>query len=354
MALDSSADFSDLDSRRTCDLCKTRMSSLLHDKHSVCVVCRGFDCSLDKHCIECESWPDDLCVNTLNIKILLRVRVGVVRLRSLHYGKSDPGSHSTFGESSANTTGLSSSSSAGVSEDRVFEIVNSQFAQLSSSFAASMEASFANIQSLIDDRLSNYVSQDINNASFAAPSPVPVYQAPSHGQTDPSLRIPHTGFGPGGETEEPGQDESATSSFLAALNAAGISVPQGVVISARESSSGSGQSVVSQAGAPQGVQAEVTRGDSVQSGTLRASGSTATKQVNLGASTSGVSPHEEAFRAVSFADVVQEFADDNAMSSASDKGAVSEGHRNVLRLLYQLCPAAAPESPPAPRRVCDF
>ena len=38
----------------------------------------------------------------------------------------------------------------------------------------------------------------------------------------------------------------------------------------------------------------------------------------------------------------------------SEKGAVSEGHRNFLRLLYQLCPVAAPESPPAPRRVCDF
>ena len=25
-----------------------------------------------------------------------------------------------------------------------------------------------------------------------------------------------------------------------------------------------------------------------------------------------------------------------------------------MRLLYQLCPTAAPESPPAPRRVCDF
>ena len=79
-----------------------------------------------------------------------------------------------------------------------------------------------------------------------------------------------------------------------------------------------------------------------------------TEQVNLGASTSGVSPHGEAFHAVSFVDAVQKFADDNAMSSASDKGAVSEGHRNVLHLLCQLCPAAAPESPLAPRRVCDF
>ena len=69
----------------------------------------------------------------------------------------------------------------------------------------------------------------------------------------PPCITPHTGFGSGGQTEELGQDESATSSFLVALNAAGISVPQGVVISdriARESSSGSGQSAVSRAGTP--------------------------------------------------------------------------------------------------------
>ena len=85
-----------------------------------------------------------------------------------------------------------------------------------------------------------------------------------------------------------------------------------------------------------------------------AAGSSVTERVNFGASTSGVSPHEEAFRTVSFADVVQEFADDDEMSSASDKGAGFEGHRNVLRLLYQLCPATGPESPLAPRRVYDF
>ena len=141
------------------------------------------------------------------------------------------------------------------------------------------------------------------------------------------------------------------------LNAVGISVPQGVKITARvarESASGSWQSAVPQPGAPQGAQSEVPRGGSAQGCSMCAAGSSATEQVNLGASTSGVSPRKKAFRAVSFVDVVQEFADDDVMSSASDKGAGSEGHRNVLHLLYQLCPAAAPESPPSPRRVCDF
>ena len=57
---------------------------------------------------------------------------------------------------------------------------------------------------------------------------------------------------------------------------------------------------------------------------------------------------------VTFADVVRECVEDDAMSSVSEKGAVSEGHRNVLRLLYQLCPATAPESPPVPHSLCDF
>ena len=44
----------------------------------------------------------------------------------------------------------------------------------------------------------------------------------------------------------------------------------------------------------------------------------------------------------------------SAASSSSEKSAASEGHRNVLRLLCQLCPGAAPKSSPAPHKVCDF
>ena len=69
----------------------------------------------------------------------------------------------------------------------------------------------------------------ILTVSFSAPSPAPVDQAPSQSQTDPSVRNPCIGWGPGGETQEPGQAESATSSFLAALCAAGIQVPQGIL-----------------------------------------------------------------------------------------------------------------------------
>ena len=70
--------------------------------------------------------------------------------------------------------------------------------------------------------------------------------------------------------------------------------------------------------------------------------------------TLGTSPCEIAFREVTFAESVRELAEEDVASSLSEKVAVSEGHRNVLRLLYQLCPGAAPISPPAQRKVCDF
>ena len=76
-------------------------------------------------------------------------------------------------------------------------------------------------------------------------------------------------------------------------------------------------------------------------------------QAGLAGPSLGASPHEVAFCKVTFAESVPEFAEEDAASSSSEKVAVSEGHRNVLRLLYQLCPGASPKSP-APRKVCDF
>ena len=68
----------------------------------------------------------------------------------------------------------------------------------------------------------------------------------------------------------------------------------------------------------------------------------------------GESPYEITFREVNFAERVREFAEEDESFSSAEKVAASEGHRNVLRLLYQLCPGAAPKSQPAPRKACDF
>ena len=192
MALDAS-DASD--SRRTSDRCKTRMSSLLHDRHSICNVCRGFVCSLEKCCVECESWSDD-CMN----KYLKHMRSLESKSKSSKAKKpmdvSDQGSHPAFGVSSVKST-ESASASSGISEARVVEIVNSQFSEFRSSFTASMETSFANIQAFIEDRLGSNISQDVHdsNRSFPAPLPAPFDQAPIQSQTNPSVRNPCIGWG---------------------------------------------------------------------------------------------------------------------------------------------------------------
>ena len=48
-----------LDSRSKCLNCHRRMSAKTADRHTVCVVCRGYDCNLETRCKECIEWPDE-------------------------------------------------------------------------------------------------------------------------------------------------------------------------------------------------------------------------------------------------------------------------------------------------------
>ena len=121
----------------------------------------------------------------------------------------------------------------GVSEARVTELISSQLGQFSASFAASMQVSFDNIRAFIDDKFASQEVQPEINPSFADSSPVPVDLGPCQTQTDPSVCSSCIDYGSGGEVQEPVQVGSATSSFFASLWAAGIVVPQGVVIGDR-------------------------------------------------------------------------------------------------------------------------
>ena len=47
------------DSRSKCLNCPRRMSAKTADCHTVCVVCRGYDCNLETRCEECIEWPDE-------------------------------------------------------------------------------------------------------------------------------------------------------------------------------------------------------------------------------------------------------------------------------------------------------
>ena len=48
-----------LDSRSKCVSCPRRMSAKTADRHTVCVVCRSYDCNLETRCEECIEWPDE-------------------------------------------------------------------------------------------------------------------------------------------------------------------------------------------------------------------------------------------------------------------------------------------------------
>ena len=184
MATDSSSSM-DLDSRHNCVTCKTRMSSLLHDSHSICCACRGHDCSLDVRCSECEDWSEEVMTKYVKYRKSLDSKSKVCKVKKT--SSSGQASHSSTRDSNV---GFASAALAAVSEARVTELIVQQLGQFSSSFAAFMEASFANIRSFIDDKFAGQDSQPETNPSFVDSSPVPVNLGPRQTQTDPSVRNP--------------------------------------------------------------------------------------------------------------------------------------------------------------------
>ena len=45
--------------QRSCARCPSRMSSIDHDKHLICICCRGCECSVILRCEECENWSKE-------------------------------------------------------------------------------------------------------------------------------------------------------------------------------------------------------------------------------------------------------------------------------------------------------
>ena len=54
--------------QRSCAKCPTRMSSIDRDKHLICIRCRGYECSVDLRCEECESWSKEEMLNHEKIR----------------------------------------------------------------------------------------------------------------------------------------------------------------------------------------------------------------------------------------------------------------------------------------------
>ena len=318
---------------------------------------------MDKHCSECEAWSEEVMLKYFKYRKSLESKSKVRKEKKT--SSSDQASVPSARDSNVS---LASAASAGISEVRVTELIAEQLGQFSSSFAASMQASFENTRSFNDDKFASQDSHPETNPSFADSLPVPVDLGPRQTQTDPSVRSPCIDYGSGGEAQEPVQVGSATSSFLASLQAAGIVVPQGVVIGDRLDRAPSSAAVH---GAPavaaqhEQPQEPLGGGRTTQAASAHpapafevqdAQPQSISRTVRDPQAQSGLpgpalgKSHEIAFREVTFSDAVREFAEEDAASSSSEKVAVSKGHRNVLRLLYQLCPGAAPKSPLARRK----
>ena len=312
--------------------------------------------------MECEGWAEEVM-----LKYKYRKSLDSKSKSKKEEKISASSDQASLPSSRDSNVSQASAASAGVSEARVAELITMQLGQFSSSFAATMQASFDNIKSFIDDRFAQESQLEPNPISDS--SPVPVDLGPRQAQTDPSVCNSCIAFGAGGQAQE----VLATSSFLASLWAAGIDVPQGVVIGDRLDRVVSpaivhgAPAVAAQHEQPQ----EPLRGvrppqaaaahlaparqeqDAQPQSILRTSREPQAHGVLPGPAL-GKSPHEIAFREVNFAERVREFAEEDESFSSMEKVAVYEGHRNVLRLLYQLCPGAAPKSQPAPRKACDF
>ena len=357
MATDSSS--LDLDSRRNCSTCTTRMSSLMHDSHLMCINCRGRDCDLNNRCVEFEGWSEEAMLKYVKYRKSLDSKSKSRKEKKIS-ASSDQASLPSSRDSNMSQA---SAASAGISEARVAELISLQLGEFSSSFAATMTASFDNIKSFIDDRFAEQLEP---NPSIPDSSPVPVDLGPRQAQTDPSVHNPCIAFGAGGQAQEPVQEVSPTSSFLASLRAAGIVVPQGIVIGNRLDRDAAPATVhdapvvAAHSEQPQeplrgGIPpqaAAARRGQDAQPQSILRTGREPQAHGALPCPALGESPHEIAFREVNFAERVREFVEDDESFSSTEKVAESEGRRNVLRLLYQLCPGAAPKSQPAILRAC--
>ena len=137
----------DLDSRCNCSTCKTRMSSLLHDSHLICVARCGRDCNLDNRCVECEGWSEEVMIKYVRYCKSLDSKSKAKKEKRTS-ASSDQASLPSSRDSNMSQA---SAASAGVSEARVAELIAQQLVQFSSSFAASMHALF-DIKTFIDDR----------------------------------------------------------------------------------------------------------------------------------------------------------------------------------------------------------
>ena len=127
MANDTTA--MNLDSRRNCSTCKTRMSSLMHDSHLMCTNCRGRDFNMDIHCVECEGWSEEAMLKYIKYRKSLDSKNKSKKDKKI----SASADQASLPSSRDSNVSQAFAASAGISEARVAELISMQLDEFSSS-----------------------------------------------------------------------------------------------------------------------------------------------------------------------------------------------------------------------------
>ena len=117
LASDSSLDSLDMDSRRSCPNCNSRMSSLIYDKHKLCISCLRQDCDTENKCIECSLWTDDVFEKYYKHRKSLLTKAKSKKARKDTSGK--PSDKSLVGQVQGDPSMTNESVPFGISEDCV-------------------------------------------------------------------------------------------------------------------------------------------------------------------------------------------------------------------------------------------
>ena len=119
MATDSASSL-DLDSRRNCSTCSTRMSSLMHDSHLMCINCHGHDCDLNNCCVECEGWSEEAILRYIKYRKSLESKSKSRKEKKI----SSSADQAPLPSSRDSNMSQASAASAGISEARVAELIS--------------------------------------------------------------------------------------------------------------------------------------------------------------------------------------------------------------------------------------
>ena len=159
-----------------CPKCRSRMSKPVRDSHTVCVICRGVDCSLDSHCDECLEWAMEKMEAYIKHRLVLLCKERR-RKDSLPKPPSSP------------VPSPSPSTAASFPVPIIDDRFDAKLAELSSSFEqkldslSSLLSKFASLQAPSERSMSARMP---SNEFLSAPQAVPVL-SPSPGLDMPSL-----------------------------------------------------------------------------------------------------------------------------------------------------------------------